>query len=1521
MINIYSQNNTNYTKNGDATLIPISCELSLTINGAWELTLEHPYDEEERYKYIVEGAVIQADVNCINELSATKQRFRIYDYKKGLNSVTAVAYPIAMESTHDAPIANLVISNKTGVQAMALLQTYTNKYTLSTDITKTASTSYENTNVNAAIANGDDSCFIKKFGGEICYDNLNFMVKSRLGDTTPEDHPVAYGHNLTDIEYEKDDSGLITRIYPISKDGIRLNGNGYVDSPKINNYPIPHCRYMQVPNTLVNTDVSSPSAEAALTNQAKTAISSSATSTSQTGYANAINAGYEPEYVAKNYDSIREAVLNMALANIYDASMYSAFESAITSSISWLSKLTQPEWTWMEVQSDGWRYGNANGYAKSRYVYVDKKWRYFGSDGYWQRPRDDGDDWDWYQPTGSSGRKYGNYNKYYAHNEYVYITISGQMKEYWFDKSGWYDDDKSGDSNYAWHGSGTSADPWWFGDDSSTGKYLKDCWRFIDGTYYYFDSNGYYDGSTKKDNYQWDWNDGGSADQTWFGNALNRAYAATYLTSQWCKIDGDWYYFDSNGYAVAQATSRSNLVAVFTTAMSGLTSLCNTWKTSLYNLLYSQMTAYCNAQFNTGIDVPVVTITVNMVDLSNTTEYEGYAHLETVKLGDSVKCVDAEHNISAIERVVGIKYNCITQENIEVTIGVAGSSMMSILNVNAGGSSVAGGFDTSIIESTLTSHGNSIASLQANKQNKLTAGHGIEIENDVISATGSGQGLLYWEETSEDFTREINEELPDNFTCDAEYLKTDVSYEIQDSSGGVVRPFLKYTGRAICAKFTYWGYISGTSVYRQFWGTAYISTNPDYVKYSTNGGNSWYTYSGTTNINGVTFYISSGQNSVAIQEGYSRVDNTELVDIGDFEDYGSAVEYLINHANIRAGTDVVNETGIGVGNKIIWGGTRYSATEDYPFEVDDDGTVVINKTIFGMGADAHIYYSALWTNYVAGLYNGYEYRKINNEKAIIGAFGYALNIRFILVSTYSNAVKWNWRDRGSIGAWSDMSSYQGEANLGVSFTYKNATWYATCIKGLAGDSSPTSYAGIDYIDGSIGNVSNDNVIALAKHFIDVTNATKYVDRTVKLGTGDRIFEYTDDDRLLAYINDDGSSSFDYQLDINPSGSPTNKLSKVGYEGDIYSAKEIGTGTSNPSGGFRDDVYYKYEYTTQMVDDEITLPTFTDDVSTQVAISNFSKYVNAKFVYTDQGGGVNEKTVTIASLPETTNPSWNQGGDIYVFNAYLYIVCGRDSSGLWIKECGNSLQELYCEYESNEYTVLAHYVKLGDTWVQVSTGGSTQIQSDWDQTDSSAVDFIKNKPNLATVATSGSYNDLSNKPTIPDAQVQADWDESDSTKVDYIKNKPTLATVATSGDYDDLLDKPNLSTVATSGSYNDLSNKPTIPDAQVQSNWTESDNTKVDFIKNKPNLATVATSGSYNDLSNKPNLSTVATSGSYNDLSNKPTIPSVEANPSGSGSTDLTKLEVDGTVYNIPSGSGQTLPLVVQNGKLCIVYET
>ena len=63
------------------------------------------------------------------------------------------------------------------------------------------------------------------------------------------------------------------------------------------------------------------------------------------------------------------------------------------------------------------------------------------------------------------------------------------------------------------------------------------------------------------------------------------------------------------------------------------------------------------------------------------------------------------------------------------------------------------------------------------------------------------------------------------------------------------------------------------------------------------------------------------------------------------------------------------------------------------------------------------------------------------------------------------------------------------------------------------------------------------------------------------------------------------------------------------------------------------------------------------------------------------------------------------------------------------------------------------------------------------------------------------------------QVQSDWNQSDSTKVDFIKNKPTIPDVSnyyTKTEIDQELSTKQDSATAFSGDYNDLTNKPTIP---------------------------------------------------------------------------------------------------------------
>ncbi len=313
----------------------------------------------------------------------------------------------------------------------------------------------------------------------------------------------------------------------------------------------------------------------------------------------------------------------------------------------------------------------------------------------------------------------------------------------------------------------------------------------------------------------------------------------------------------------------------------------------------------------------------------------------------------------------------------------------------------------------------------------------------------------------------------------------------------------------------------------------------------------------------------------------------------------------------------------------------------------------------------------------------------------------------------------------------------------------------------------------------------------------------------------------------------------------------------------------------------------------------------------------------------------------------------------------------------------------------------------------------------------------NSADLATVATSGSYNDLSNKPTIPSKtsdltndsgfltahqDISGKQDKITSTNKLPAANVSGLAAVATSGDYDDLTNKPTiptvptnvsaftndagyltahqdisgkqdkitstnklpaanvsgLATVATSGDYDDLTNKPSIPTVPTNVSAFTNDagyltahqdiSGKQDKITstnklpaaNVSGLAAVATSGDYDDLTNKPTiptktsdltndsgfltahqdisgkqdkitstnklpaanvsgLATVATSGDYDDLTNKPSIPTVPTNVSAftNDAGYLTSHQTLPTVTT-SSGSGNMVTSVTQtNGAISV----
>ena len=77
----------------------------------------------------------------------------------------------------------------------------------------------------------------------------------------------------------------------------------------------------------------------------------------------------------------------------------------------------------------------------------------------------------------------------------------------------------------------------------------------------------------------------------------------------------------------------------------------------------------CNEQFESGLDKPKVTLTVDMVMLQNTDAYKEYADLESVSLGDTVHCRHSRLNISTDARVVELGYDAIGKKVDYVVLG------------------------------------------------------------------------------------------------------------------------------------------------------------------------------------------------------------------------------------------------------------------------------------------------------------------------------------------------------------------------------------------------------------------------------------------------------------------------------------------------------------------------------------------------------------------------------------------------------------------------------------------------------------------------------------------------------------------------------------------------------------------------------------------------------------------------------------------------------------------------------------
>ncbi len=248
MIQIYKADNTAYDKNGDMSLTPSSASVHVILNGSWEANIEHPADEDGRWRYIVEGAVVK--MPSFNG----EQLFRIKKKEKSDSGVTATMEPIFYDAKDDCWLTDIRPTEKDGQQALDIITAPNKKYTGRSNITVISTAYYEYMNLMEAINGNNDNSFINRWGGEILFDNFTVVIDEQIGGDYGVD--LRYGKNLPvdGLTDEVDIRDVVTRIYPKAYNGYTMSDDGYVDSPLINHYPTVKCATMTFEDVKMRAD-------------------------------------------------------------------------------------------------------------------------------------------------------------------------------------------------------------------------------------------------------------------------------------------------------------------------------------------------------------------------------------------------------------------------------------------------------------------------------------------------------------------------------------------------------------------------------------------------------------------------------------------------------------------------------------------------------------------------------------------------------------------------------------------------------------------------------------------------------------------------------------------------------------------------------------------------------------------------------------------------------------------------------------------------------------------------------------------------------------------------------------------------------------------------------------------------------------------------------------------------------------------------------------------------------------------
>lgn len=311
-------------------------------------------------------------------------------------------------------------------------------------------------------------------------------------------------------------------------------------------------------------------------------------------------------------------------------------------------------------------------------------------------------------------------------------------------------------------------------------------------------------------------------------------------------------------------------------------------------------------------------------------------------------------------------------------------------------------------------------------------------------------------------------------------------------------------------------------------------------------------------------------------------------------------------------------------------------------------------------------------------------------------------------------------------------------------------------------------------------------------------------------------------------------------------------------------------------------------------------------------------------------GTDDRATTYKDFIGTMNPADitldNNGRAVVIADSekeYRVEVYSASGAMLWTQHPVFPQGGGGSEYDGDVSDATATFTKYDGDTSEISSGSTLKVLF---------TKISKFFAGLKRVAFTGSYNDLSDRPSIPAAQVQSDWSQINSQAVDFIKNKPSIPDVSGKLNINgDNATAAGSRAIVDKISYND---DPTIDDNSkiLQKNdvgWEQVDlSAYLEYLagKNFPIMESVSTTVSKTVSSGEENAITL---GSVNFPTRKTrsaiAIVTVQFNvDSNYGQIDLSQVSRDAEISLEDTGSSYDAPMAIVKNfndlKSCVTFQ-